>query len=213
MPKGIYKHKIEKEAPNYKDGRTLIKHYCIICGKEIDWQSKTKKCQLCAVSGKNSVSYKHGNCCKNKKHYCKEPNCNNEICYENWKNGKGRCRSCAGKLSILLNFKNLKLKPNKPEQLLNNLLQELLPKEYKYVGNGKMIIDRFNPDFINCNGQKKIIELFGDYWHNRKDWKERDKRRLLAYNRLGFKTLIIWEHELRNLGKVIVKIMEFNNDY
>lgn len=22
------------------------------------------------------------------------------------------------------------------------------------------------PDFVNCNGKKVIIELFGDYWHD-----------------------------------------------
>ena len=35
---------------------------------------------------------------RNKRIYnCKELNCNNEICYETWKNGKGRCMSCAHK--------------------------------------------------------------------------------------------------------------------
>ena len=38
------------------------------------------------------------------------------------------------------------------------LLQNNLP--YKYVGNGEFIIGRKCPDFINCNGEKKAIEVY-----------------------------------------------------
>lgn len=109
-------------------------------------------------------------------------------------------------------FRGLKLKPNKPEKRLKNLLNKLLPNEYKYVGDGKVILGGFCPDFINCNGQKKIIEFFGDYWHSRKDWKKRDKRKLKTYKNLGYDTLIIWESELKSFPeKTISRIMEFND--
>ncbi len=102
------------------------------------------------------------------------------------------------------------LKANKPEKQLNKLLKKILPNEYKFVGNGKLFIAGFVPDFINCNGQKKIIELFGDYWHNREDAKKRDKQRLKTYKKYGFKTLIIWQHELKELNKLELKIKKFN---
>ena len=102
--------------------------------------------------------------------------------------------------------------PNKPEIVLTELLNNFLSNEYKYVGDGKVIIGGFNPDFININGQKKIIEMFGDYWHNRTDTITRDKIRLKTYKEYGYKTLIIWEHELKNnLKKLILKLKEFNN--
>lgn len=85
-----------------------------------------------------------------------------------------------------------------------------MPKEYKFTGDGGIILGGFNPDFINCNGQKKIIELYGDYWHNKKELISRDKRRLKTYKKYGYKLLIIWEHELKDPEKVISKIMEFN---
>ena len=107
-------------------------------------------------------------------------------------------------------MKVLKIKPNKPEKAIRKVLNKVLPKEYRYVGNGKVILDGFNPDFINCNGQKKIIEMYGDYWHNRPDWSKRDIRRIRAYKKLGYKTLIIWEHELKDLNKVTSKILRFN---
>ena len=104
-------------------------------------------------------------------------------------------------------------RPTKPEKVLFELIQQNnFP--YKYVGDGKIIIKYFNPDFINCNGQKKVIEMFGDYWHNREDAKKRDKLRLKAYSDYGYETLIIWEHELKNTDKVIEKIKSFERgDY
>jgi len=34
-----------KNSPNYIDGRTNKKHYCLDCGKEITWQAK--RCRIC----------------------------------------------------------------------------------------------------------------------------------------------------------------------
>ena len=105
--------------------------------------------------------------------------------------------------------KGLTHRPTKPEQILNNLLQQILLNEYKYVGDGKVVIGGFCPDFINCNGQKKIIEMYGDYWHNLPNWNTRDKRRLVSYVAYGYKTLIVWERELKDLDKVKNKILKF----
>ena len=55
--------------------------------------------------------------------------------------------------------------PNKPEKFLIELLEELFPKEWKYVGSGDLIIGRKNPDFVN-EKQKKIIEFFGNFWQS-----------------------------------------------
>ena len=79
------------------------------------------------------------------------------------------------------------------------LLNKLYPNEYKFVGDGQVIIDGFNPDFININGKKIIIEMFGDYWHKRKEVIERDVRRLDSYKELGYKTIIVWERQIKNL--------------
>jgi len=94
-------------------------------------------------------------------------------------------------------LKSCKNSPNKAEQKLNKIIQEIFKKEYKFVGDGKVIIGGFCPDFINVNGQKKIIELYGDYWHNKKEVIERDNRRVKTYKKYGYKTLIVWEHELK----------------
>lgn len=175
----------------------------------------TKKKLRGVNKGKNSGTYIDGRCSKT--YYC--PKCGKKINYKTALYASGLCKSCSHKG----NKESLKTKqkriqnsikanhkfPNKKEKLLNKLLLKLFPNEYKYVGSGDVILGGFNPDFINVNGQKKIIELYGDYWHNLPGYKERDKRRLNAYKEFGYKTLIIWEKELRNKGKLIEKLLKF----
>lgn len=57
--------------------------------------------------------------------------------------------------------------------------------------------------------ENKIIELFGDYWHNKLENIEIDKRRLKTYKKFNFKVLVIWEHELKDLEKVKERILQF----
>jgi len=79
----------------------------------------------------------------------------------------------------------------------------------KFVGDGKVILSGFCPDFIN-KIQKKIIELYGDYWHTKSQYViNKDKRRLIEYKKRGYKTLIIWEHELKDLDKITNKLIKF----
>lgn len=97
------------------------------------------------------------------------------------------------------------IKPNKPETFLMELLDNLYPNEWKYTGDFSFVINGKNPDFVCCNGQKKVIELFGDYWHRGEDPKEREA----VFAPFGYKTLIIWEHELKNMASVMNKIGGF----
>lgn len=96
-------------------------------------------------------------------------------------------------------FKKFAIKPNKPEKQMIELLKKNFPNQFRYIGDGKFWIEGFCPDFI-CNPSKKIIEVFGDYWHDGEDVKKRDEKRLQAYSKYGFSTLVIWEHELTGRG-------------
>ncbi len=97
--------------------------------------------------------------------------------------------------------------PNKSEKLLTKLLHQLLPNEWKYVGNGQFILAGKCPDFVNVNGQKKIIELYGDYWHE----PEEEEKRTNLFAKYGYQTLIIWEHELDDLESLSEKLLNFNS--
>ncbi len=99
-------------------------------------------------------------------------------------------------------YKSMNMKPNKPEKVMIEIIKENnLP--FNYVGNGQIIIRGFNPDFLSRN-PKHIIEVYGDYWH-RNDKKH--ERRINAYSKYGYKTLVIWEHELVNKRGIRLKDM------
>jgi len=107
------------------------------------------------------------------------------------------------------------LKPNGIELYLDFLLQNYFPDEWKFVGDGEIILSGLCPDFINCNGKKLIIELFGDYWHNRKSirYNYTEHGRKAIFMKYGYSTLIIWEYELTNEIKVIKKIRLFEEEH
>jgi G:T-mismatch repair DNA endonuclease (very short patch repair protein) len=120
---------------------------------------------------------------------------------KSWQNIKYRNRQ------VKLALRGLQVKPNKPEKIMMQIIKEnKFP--FNYVGDGKIIIDGFNPDFLSKN-PKHIIEVFGDYWHRRKEAIERDKQKLRVYTSLGYKTLIVWEYELKEPQKVAEKIRRF----
>jgi len=100
-------------------------------------------------------------------------------------------------------------KQNKTEIKLEKLLGQLFVNQYKYIGDSKFWIEHFNPDFIDIKN-KKIIELFGDYWHNLLSYKKRDILRLKTYKKHGYKTLIVWEHELKDVNKLTNNLQEFH---
>lgn len=115
---------------------------------------------------------------------------------------------------VLKQLKARGVKPNKIELYLENILNSHLP-DYKYNGDGRLGIALAGlvPDFVNVNGRKEIIEVFGDYWHQLKSpkWHQTEIGRIMAYNSVGWNCLVIWEHELKELTEeqVINKIKFF----
>lgn len=108
------------------------------------------------------------------------------------------------------------IKPTKPEIELGNILNTYFP-QYKYNGDGSLGVTLAGmiPDFVNVNGKKEVIELFGDYYHSSKmigdDWRRSELGRLMAYNSLGYRCLVIWEYELGQLSEeeIVAKIKKF----
>lgn len=97
------------------------------------------------------------------------------------------------------------LKPNKLEQYFNKLTPDIV----RYVGDFKFFITTkkhtHNPDF-KIAGQKKIIELFGDYWHEGEDPKELIKE----YADVNWDCIVFWEKEVYNdTEKILGETLEF----
>lgn len=117
-------------------------------------------------------------------------------------------------------LKSINTKPNKEEILLNDIIQSTIPGEYKInVRADVMILGGKIPDFVNVNGKKKVIELFGRYWHDNKNLVSSNKNykrqsyedRIGFFKNLGWDTLIIWNNELKDLELVKSKLLAFNS--
>jgi G:T-mismatch repair DNA endonuclease (very short patch repair protein) len=115
-------------------------------------------------------------------------------------------------------FKSVHMKPNKKEKDLDSVLQELLPGEYALNVKGDIVILGGKvPDFVNINGQKKIVELFGDYWHSeefiqRTGHSHSENDRKEYFKQFGWDTLVVWEHELKDKTALREKILTFSKE-
>lgn len=109
-----------------------------------------------------------------------------------------------------------KMKPNKAEQQLTYILSRNIPA-FSYNGDFSLGISLGGliPDFVNTNGKKEIIELFGKYWHSgkfiEKNWRRSELGRVMIYNSLGWRCLVIWESDLKKLTEeeIVTKIKTY----
>ena len=113
---------------------------------------------------------------------------------------------------IRMELAALKVKPTKPELQLQAILDNHFP-QFKYNGDFSLgiTLGGLIPDFVNVNSRKELIEIFGEYWHTRKDirWNYTELGRMMAFGSIGFKCLIIWASELTDEQAVINKIKGF----
>ena len=106
----------------------------------------------------------------------------------------------ARRMTSLFSFK-----PNKMERL-DALLIESFPREWRYTGDGKSIwIAGKCPDFFRLNNKKQLIEFCGEYWHTQSEVQSRVEH----YAKYGFKCLVIWERELKDILTIIQRVKKF----
>jgi len=131
-------------------------------------------------------------------------NCGKEIFKHRYQFKRSKLFFCSQKCSSEhLKYNRIKFaKPNNLERKFLLMIKKYnLP--YRYVGDGRLWIENINPDFINCNGKKEVVEIFGDYWHNPKLNKNckhihTEKVRKSLLQKYGFKCIVIWEREFDN---------------
>lgn len=114
-----------------------------------------------------------------------------EIGRKAWFNGE--------KTNIMLQnmLKSRRIKPNKKETHILEILDEYYPHEWSYVGDGTLAIGGKCPDFKRNHGHNHLIEFFGDYWH--KD--DNEQERIDHFKKHGYETIIIWENQIKNKNK------------
>lgn len=99
------------------------------------------------------------------------------------------------------------IKPNKQEKILITFLSKHnLP--YNYHGNHPYSgLEGKCPDFVH-ESESKIIEFFGDYWHD----ENHEKERIEFFKQFGYSCLVIWQHELGDKELLLEKIREFDSN-
>jgi len=111
-------------------------------------------------------------------------------------------------------MKGSEVKPNKLELVVYSFLNSNFSGEFAINVKGNiLILGGRTPDFVNINGQKKLIEANGTFWHSkRKTGRSREQeenQRINYFKKFGWDTLIIWENELKNEEKLVNRIKEF----
>jgi G:T-mismatch repair DNA endonuclease (very short patch repair protein) len=225
---------VGENNPNYKDGNTYTKVSCNICGTKITGRGKTGLCKNCAMIGtinpffgkrhtietrnkmkesnkdRDKSTYKGGstfpnyNISNRQKKYWKTMDYDEKIL----------------RLTTFIEAGNKACKKNKNtkiEQIAYNFL-----KKYKDIKqNIKIDGTPYYVDFL-IPSFNLIIECYGDYWHcnpsiykesffnksikmfAKEKW-EKDLKRLKSFNRLGYKTIVVWENE--DIQKKLEQIM------
>lgn len=155
---------------------------------------------------------------------CKDYGCN-PYTIKNKLNGYGITLRTSKVAHNMPHFKNIQMKrilrsqlimPNKPEHVLIEILNTEYNGEWKYVGDGEVVIGGKFPDIINCGGYKAVIELNGTYWHSKKVRKEcpliHEIERIKHFEQYGYNALVIWQHELKYREDVIKKLRLFYSE-
>lgn len=95
------------------------------------------------------------------------------------------------------------IQPNKWELQLLDILQEF-DNTFEFIGDGRtqQIAGKW-PDFIN--GDNKLVEFFGEYWHKYQE----ESERIEHFKKNGYDCLIIWGRDMKNLNTLQIKIGGF----
>ena len=85
--------------------------------------------------------------------------------------------------------------PNASEVRLSEILDKHFPGEWRCTASGEVAIGGHLPDFVNVDGKKEVIEMFGLHWHDPIQHPERltEERLVAHYATYGFKCLVLWE--------------------
>jgi len=127
-----------------------------------------------------------------------------------------RKRLCSNPEFVATLIQRLNLKPTKPEKRIIEICNKYFP-DFKYNGDFSqgVMLNGLIPDFINVNGRKEVLEVFGDYFHGKapRIWHHTEFGRIMAYNSLGYRCLILWEYEIKTLTdeQLVQKIKLFTS--
>ena len=106
------------------------------------------------------------------------------------------------------------------EKRLKKILDNNFPGLFEFVGDGRISIGEYYPDFIGKNGKMQIIETLGCYYHHCSKCKkgtiqkqeisiEKNAIRQGIYSIQGYDSLLIWGHEFNDMPVLVEKLRQF----
>ena len=103
---------------------------------------------------------------------------------------------------------NRNKKPNDSEDQLRMVLNKYFPDEWKYVGGGEVNIGGRLPDFVNINGKKQLVEMFGIRYHDPDLYPKRptEEELIAHYKTYGFECLVIWEYDIFDEAAIVERV-------
>jgi len=116
---------------------------------------------------------------------------------------------------VLMQIQKRGVKPNKTEQRYMDYFDLNFP-DFKYNGDGRLgvVLAGLVPDFVNVNGKKQVVEIFGEYFHSEKNkqlkWHQTEIGRISRYKEVGFDCLVIWSLEIKKPELLKEKMTMFN---
>lgn len=118
--------------------------------------------------------------------------------------------------NVKIAMNNMQASPNKAEKRIIDIVSTYdLP--FEFTGDGKFILHGLCPDFVSTDGTKKIIEVFGEHFHDPETafvkvrWTQQEFGRKAIFSQLGYDCLIIWYKEIQSSTnkELYFKIKEF----
>jgi len=190
--------------------RRKVERVCLQCGRHF-WvkpsQVKHSGAKFCSLA---CIRKYYGNPILR---FCRECGAGFFVYPSRVRNGQGKFCSNKCRLGWLHEENAKHLLPTKPELQLKAILNKHFP-QFKYNGDFSLGIKEagLTPDFVNIS-KNQIIEVYGNYWHSPEvtgdDWRRNELGRIMAFNSVGYRCLVIWERELMNEQAVIDKIKRF----
>ena len=104
----------------------------------------------------------------------------------------------------------------KPELIFEQICKKHnLP--FKYTGDSTFWIHNINPDFVECNGKKIAVEIFGDYWHSPLlNYKLKEKSTLTYRKKIlkkyGWELIVLWESDLKREDVEDFVLLQLNEE-
>jgi len=143
--------------------------------------------------------------------------CPQHVCDAVSRTHKGKKQSLEHKIKRMRKaYEKMKMSPNKLEQRVIDIVNKNnIP--FKFVGDGSLIIHGLCPDFVSTDKPKKLLEIFGDYFHSEACktvvYHRTEEGRKKVFSDLGYEVLIIWEKDMKAMtdDKLLKIIVEFHN--